>query len=131
MNSSDFVAALLLPALPACSVSVPAPSFKAEPRAVSAPARLPDDCETFHLCAPEPSHLPDEASGASPTFAGIRSASGAMDNATGAILSFAWEPSGQSHPSFDFFFVKPKPHILKLGSVTPRRPLLPRARRSC
>jgi hypothetical protein len=131
MNSSDFVAVLLLPALPNCSLTVPVASFKAVPRAVSVPVRLPDDCESSRLCAPNPSHLPDEGSGTSPTFAGIRSASGAMDNAASAMVTTSWEPAGQSHPPVDRFFVKPGSQVLKVGSVTLRHPLLPRARRSC
>jgi hypothetical protein len=56
-----------------------------------------------------------------------------MDNATGLILSPAWEPWGQSHPplGIDRFFVKRNPQVLRVGRVTLRRPLLPRARRSC
>ncbi len=132
MNSSAFVAALLLQALSACPVSMPVASFKAVPRAVSVPVRLPEDCENSHLCAPEPLHLPDEGSGGLST-AGISSASGAMDNSSGLILSPAWEPSGQSHPplGIDRFLVKRNPQVLRVGPVTLRRPLLPRARRSC
>lgn len=58
MNAFGHRCVFSLPALLACSLPVPAASFKAAPRAVSAPARLPDDCESSHLmCAGGSLHI--------------------------------------------------------------------------
>jgi len=117
------VAVLILHAWPACSISVPVASLTV-PHALSVPARLPKE-NTPEL--PHPPH--GEGSEELPIFSGV-SASDAMTNTSSAMMTISWEPPGQSYPPLDRFFVKPSPQVLKVGSVTPQRPL-PRSRRSC
>jgi hypothetical protein len=73
-----------------------------------------------------------EGSGELVIFSGI-GASGAMTNTTNAVPTTpTWEPSTGHDSEFNRFFLRPAPPVmLQVNSVTPRRPFLPRARRSC
>jgi hypothetical protein len=109
-----------------CPASGPRASFTAIYAAQ--PLRIPYE-------RPEADHPPEgEGSGESPTFLGIGAASGAMTNTTSAALasSSSWEIPSGPHLGFNHFLAKPVASaMLKVGSVMPRRQLLPRARRSC
>jgi hypothetical protein len=125
VNPKDLsrVASLFL--LPVCQAWIPAASLTAA-HVAYAPSRLPDE-------TPEPAHPPHgEGSGELEIFNGLN-ASGAMSNAANAVLNFStWEPPSHGRFEFDRLFAHARLHITsKVTSATPRRPLLPRARRSC
>jgi len=117
---------LLLPGA-VCPVS-DAPASITATHVTYAPSRLP--AETPDQL---PIHPPEgEGSGHLQIFSGI-SASGAMSNAANSAMTVSsWEPLSLIRFERDQFFGTSRPHIkLKVTSATPRRPLLPRTRRSC